>query len=174
MGTGPVQRKAPATSTVHEDPSAPDGDVLQPGAVDLTTAGRALQTAQRQGDVDALDALLHPRVVASGPDGEVFTEADDLDSHRSGALRVVGLVEESLDVEEGTTTGRTRTTAFGGGWRVLAATFAPAQGSTGCRPARPPSTGPAALRDGSTETPRPVALSDRRPGALRCPAGTDC
>jgi hypothetical protein len=117
--------------------------------VDLTTAERALQTAQRQGDVDALDALLHPLVVAAGPDGQVFTKADDLASYRSGALQVVELTEESLHVEEGETTGLTRMTASiealqdgrrvtarlsytrlwvrdGQAWRVIAATFAAA------------------------------------------------
>ncbi|MBC3761832.1 nuclear transport factor 2 family protein [Quadrisphaera oryzae] len=117
--------------------------------MDLTTAEQALQTAQRNGDVDALDGLLHPRLVAAGPDGGVFTKADDLESHRSGALRVRSLVQETLDVDEGPTTGRTRMTALveaeqggsvisarlvynrlwvrdGETWRVLAATFGPA------------------------------------------------
>jgi ketosteroid isomerase-like protein len=116
--------------------------------MDLLTAERHLQAAQRAGDVDALDALLHPQVVGVGPDGTVFTKEDDLASHRSGALRITELVEESLDVQEDDRTGMTRMVAAvdavqGGAavsarlrytrlwvreddtWRVLAATIVP-------------------------------------------------
>ncbi|TNM64112.1 nuclear transport factor 2 family protein [Streptomyces sp. NP160] len=116
--------------------------------MDLITAERALQDAQRTADVDALDALLHPLVVAAGPDGAVFSKEDDLSSHRSGALRITSLVEEQLEVEEAGATGVTRLVASveavqGGGpvtarlrytrlwvrdgeaWRVLAATITP-------------------------------------------------
>lgn len=118
--------------------------------MDLRTAERQLQAAQRAGDVESLDALLHPQVVGAGPDGTVFTKEDDLESYRSGELRVTRLVEESLDVQEGGRTGMTRTVASvdavqggavvsarllytrlwvcaDGTWRVLAATFAPVQ-----------------------------------------------
>ncbi|MFI6128515.1 nuclear transport factor 2 family protein [Micromonospora sp. NPDC051141] len=116
--------------------------------MDLHTADRRLQAAQRAGDVEALDALLHPRLVAAGPDGTVFTKEDDLESYRTGALRITNLVEESLDVQEDAETGVTRTVAAvdavqggavvsarlrytrlwvraDGDWRVLAATFVP-------------------------------------------------
>jgi len=39
--------------------------------MDLRTAERQLQAAQRDADVESLDALLHPRVVGAGPDGTV-------------------------------------------------------------------------------------------------------
>ncbi|WBC14875.1 nuclear transport factor 2 family protein [Micromonospora sp. WMMA1998] len=114
----------------------------------LHAAERQLQAAQRGGDVDSLDALLHPRVVAAGPDGSIFSKDDDLESYRSGALRITNLVEESLDVQEDGETGVTRTVAVvdavqggavvsarllytrlwvreDGNWRVLAATLAP-------------------------------------------------
>jgi ketosteroid isomerase-like protein len=117
--------------------------------MDLLTAERRLQAAQRAADLDALDALLHPRVVAVGPDGAVLTKEDDLGAYRSGALRITGLVEESLEVQDDGLTGVTRTVAAvdavsagtavsarlrytrlwvreGGAWRVLAATFVPA------------------------------------------------
>lgn len=117
--------------------------------VDLLTAERQLQAAQRLGDVEALGALLHPRVVGAGPDGAVFTKEDDLASYRSGALRISRLVEESVDVQEDGRTGVTRTVAAvdavqggavvsarlrytrlwvrqDGNWRVLAVTFVPA------------------------------------------------
>lgn len=117
--------------------------------MDLITAERALQEAQRTGDVVALDALLHPLVVGAGPDGAVFSKEEDLEGHRSGALRITRLVEEELDVEEAGATGVTRLVASveavqggepvaarlrytrlwvrdGEDWRVLAATLAPA------------------------------------------------
>ncbi|MEU5552192.1 MULTISPECIES: nuclear transport factor 2 family protein [unclassified Micromonospora] len=116
--------------------------------MDLLTAERHLHAAQRAADVESLDALLHPQVVAAGPDGTVFTKDDDLESYRSGALRITSLVEESLDVQEDGRTGVTRLVAAvdavqggavmsarlrytrlwvreGGDWRVLAATFVP-------------------------------------------------
>ncbi|WP_380169787.1 nuclear transport factor 2 family protein [Jannaschia sp. R86511] len=116
--------------------------------MDLMTAERRLQDAQRDGDVDALDALLHPRVVGVGPDGTVFGKADDLASYRSGALRITRLVEESIEVQDDGQTGTTRIVADvhavqdgveaaarlrytrlwvrdHGSWRVLAATLAP-------------------------------------------------
>ncbi|MEU9508453.1 nuclear transport factor 2 family protein [Micromonospora sp. NPDC048170] len=116
--------------------------------MDLLTAERQLQAAQRAADVESLDALLHPQVVGAGPDGTVFTKEDDLESYRSGALRITGLVEESLDVQEDGQTGVTRMVAAvdavqggaamsarlrytrlwvreDGNWRVLAATFVP-------------------------------------------------
>jgi hypothetical protein len=118
--------------------------------VDLITAERRLQAAQRDGDVAALDALLHPRVVGAGPDGVVFGKEDDLNGYRSGALRVTRLVEESIEVQDDGPTGTTRIVAAvdavqggvevsarlrytrlwlrdDGHWRVLAATVTPAQ-----------------------------------------------
>ncbi|SKC68933.1 nuclear transport factor 2 family protein [Krasilnikoviella flava] len=115
----------------------------------LLAAEHALQAAQRAGDVDALEALLHPSCVGAGPDGSVFTKADDLESYRSGSLQITRLDEESLDVQEDVLSGVTRLVAAveaiqGGttvsarlaytrlwvradeGWRVLAATLAPA------------------------------------------------
>ncbi|MFG2011407.1 nuclear transport factor 2 family protein [Micromonospora sp. NPDC048868] len=116
--------------------------------MDLLTAERQLQAAQRAADVESLDSLLHPQVVGAGPDGTVFTKEDDLEGYRSGALRITSLVEESLDVQEDGQTGVTRMVAAvdavqggaamsarlrytrlwvreDGNWRVLAATFVP-------------------------------------------------
>ena len=118
--------------------------------MDLMTAERRLQTAQLDADVDALDALLHPRVVGAGPDGGVFGKEDDLESYRSGALRITRLVEESVEVQDDGRTGTTRIVAAVDavqsgtevsarlrytrlwlrdeeGWRVLAATVTPVQ-----------------------------------------------
>ena len=115
----------------------------------LLAAEHALQAAQRAGDVDALEALLHPRCVGAGPDGSVFSKEDDLEGYRSGLLQITRLEEESLDVQEDAVSGVTRLVAAveavqGGtavsarltytrlwvqgeeGWQVLAATLAPA------------------------------------------------
>lgn len=122
----------------------------------LIDAERRLQDAQREGDVVALDVLLHPSVAAAGPDGTVFTKVEDLEAHRSGALRIVRLEEESLSVREDGATGMTELVATveavqhgspvlarlrytrlwvveDGRWRVLAATFTPLP-QTGARP----------------------------------------
>lgn len=116
--------------------------------MDLLAAERRLQAAQRGADVEALDALLHPRVVAAGPDGQVVGKEDDLAAHRSGALRITRLVEESVEVSDDGRTGMTRIVASvdavqsgtavsarlrytrlwlhdTDGWRVLAATITP-------------------------------------------------
>jgi hypothetical protein len=118
--------------------------------VELITAERRLQTAQRDADLDALDELLHPRVVGAGPDGRVFGKEDDLGAYRSGTLRITRLVEESIEVQDDGPTGVTRVLAAvdavqadtkvsarlrytrlwlrdGDRWRVLAATVTPAQ-----------------------------------------------
>lgn len=115
----------------------------------LLEAEHRLQQAQRDAAVDVLERLLHPRLVAVGPDGTVMSRADDLAAHRTGALRVHRLVEESLDVQDDGTSGVTRLVAavdatLAGqratvvlrytrlwvhgqdGWRVLAATVLPA------------------------------------------------
>lgn len=73
----------------------PDTDAERELVLD---AERRLQAAQRAGDVVALDALLDDRLVATGPDGGSFGKADDLEAHRSGALRITKLVQEDLDL----------------------------------------------------------------------------
>ncbi|GAB94431.1 hypothetical protein BJY21_004278 [Kineosphaera limosa] len=117
-------------------------------AMDLVDAERHLHAAQRCGDLDALDALLHPRVVGAGPDGALFTKADDLDTYRSGSLRILRLEEEAVTVRDEGKTGvtdliatveaihdgtetvaRLRYTRLwvhqDSRWRVIAATYAP-------------------------------------------------
>ncbi len=44
-------------------------------------------------------------MVGVGPDGAVCTEEDDLTAHRSGALRITRLVEDSVDVQADGQTG---------------------------------------------------------------------
>ena len=69
-----------------------------PATDDLLRAERALQAAQRAGDVAALDRLLDDRLVAIGPDGARYTKADDLAGHRSGTSVISALVEEHVEV----------------------------------------------------------------------------
>jgi ketosteroid isomerase-like protein len=116
---------------------------------DILAAERALQAAQRASDVEALDRLLHPDLLAVGPDGSLADKAADLDAHRTGAFTIAELEEEELEVRavgetavtfvvlriRGTiagddVSGRMRYTRTwvrdGGGWRVMAAHIAPA------------------------------------------------
>ena len=65
---------------------------------DLLRAERALQAAQRAGDVAALDRLLHDDLVAIGPDGSRYTRDDDLNAYRSGSSVITSLVEEAVEV----------------------------------------------------------------------------
>jgi ketosteroid isomerase-like protein len=66
----------------------------------LDAAETRLQHAQRTGDVDALDALLHTDAVYVGPDGSETTREADLEAHRSGILRLTGTEELSRSVTE--------------------------------------------------------------------------
>src|SRR3954465_4991005 len=62
-----------------------------PGAaheLDLLAAERALQAAQRASDVVALDRLLHPDLLAVGPDGRLADKAADLDAHRTRVFKI--------------------------------------------------------------------------------------
>jgi ketosteroid isomerase-like protein len=60
---------------------------------------RALQAAMLAGDVGELDRLLHPELLAVGPDGEMIDKAGDLASHRSGVFRIIELNEEEVRVK---------------------------------------------------------------------------
>jgi len=110
---------------------------------------RALQAAMRAGDVEQLDRLLHPDLLAVGPDGQMVDKAADLAAHRSGFFKIAELDEERVrvlahgdvavtfvvlrvrgSIGDDDVSGRmryTRTwTRDGGAWRVLAAHIAPA------------------------------------------------
>jgi ketosteroid isomerase-like protein len=119
------------------------------GEDELLREERALQAAQFASDVDELDRLLHPELLAVGPDGGLVDKAADLAAHRSGVFEIDELSEEDLQVRVAGDTavtfvvlqirgaidgaevsGRmryTRTwTRDGGAWRVIAAHIAPA------------------------------------------------
>jgi len=110
---------------------------------------RALQAAMLASDVAELERLLHPDLLAVGPDGSLVDREADLEAHRTGFFKIAELVEEDLRVltagdvavtfvvlsVRGTigdddVSGRmryTRTwTRDDGAWRVLAAHIAPA------------------------------------------------
>jgi ketosteroid isomerase-like protein len=112
---------------------------------------RALQAAMLASDVDELDRLLHPELLAVGPDGQMIGKAGDLASHRSGVFEIAELDEEEVQVkvlgdmaltfvvlrirgtiDEAEVSGRmryTRTwTRDSGTWRVVAAHISPAAG----------------------------------------------
>jgi len=124
--------------------------------MNLIDAERRLQAAQRDGDLDALDALLHPQVVGAGPDANLFTKADDLDAYRSGSLRMIHLEEEAIELRDDGNTGMTHVVASvvamqhgsrvvarlrytrlwvreKDQWRVMAATFATIDEPAGSR-----------------------------------------
>ena len=115
----------------------------------LLAAERALQAAQRASDVNELDRLLHPDLLAVGPDGRLVGKDEDLAAHRSGFFEIDELSEEELShrlagdtaltfvvlairgrIGGDDVSGRmryTRTwTRAGGSWRVLGAHIAPA------------------------------------------------
>ncbi|MGH2941217.1 MAG: nuclear transport factor 2 family protein [Solirubrobacteraceae bacterium] len=110
---------------------------------------RALQAAMRSSDVRELERLLHPELLAVGPDGRLIDKAGELAAHRAGVFTISELDEEDLRVKvlgdlavtfvvlriRGTIDGAelsgrmrfTRTwTRDGGAWRVVAAHIGPA------------------------------------------------
>jgi len=64
----------------------------------VLTRERALQAAMLASDVDALDQLLHPELLAVGPDGQLADKAMDLEAHRTGVFEITELIEEELRV----------------------------------------------------------------------------
>ena len=62
----------------------------------VLVAERALQAAMLAGDVEELDRLLHPELLAVGPDGQMIDKAGDLAAHRSGMFKITELREEEL------------------------------------------------------------------------------
>ena len=119
------------------------------GEDELLREERALQAAQLASDVGELDRLLHPDLLAVGPDGSLVDKAADLEAHRTGVFEIHELSEEDVQVRVAGDTavtfvvlqlrgaiageavaGRMRYTRTwsrdGGAWRVLAAHIAPA------------------------------------------------
>jgi len=57
-----------------------------------------LRVAMLRSDVDELDALIHDDLLFVGPDGGIYTKADDLHLHRSGAQRMSQADWHSVEV----------------------------------------------------------------------------
>lgn len=112
---------------------------------------RALQAAQSASDVAELDRLLHPELLAVGPDGRLVDKEADLAAHRSGFFEITELSEEELRVKvhgdvavtfvvlrirgsigDADVSARMRYTRTwireGGSWRVVAAHIGPVDG----------------------------------------------
>jgi uncharacterized protein DUF4440 len=51
----------------------------------------ALRRAQLAGDVAELDRLLDDELVFTGPDGALYSKADDLDAYRAGVVSITQL-----------------------------------------------------------------------------------
>ena len=85
-----------ATERSHAMPTSQDG-MLQhhhtprPAYDHLLACERALRQAQLTGDVEALDRLVDDALVFTGPDGNIYGKADDLDAHRQGWVRITRL-----------------------------------------------------------------------------------
>jgi hypothetical protein len=76
------------------DPAASDGIRSE---ASLLAADRRLQAAQLASDVAVLDELIDDRLVfTGGPDGGVYSKADDLSVHRSRTQKMSRVQEESL------------------------------------------------------------------------------
>ena len=118
-------------------------------AASVLVAERALQAAMLASDVEQLDRLLHPRLLAVGPDGSLVDKAADLAAPRAGVFTIAELHEQDVrvlaladvavtfvvlqirgSIGGADASGRmryTRTwTRDGGTWRVLAAHINPA------------------------------------------------
>jgi len=69
--------------THHVDPDLADAS--------LQACEVALRQAQLASDVSTLDRLLDDALIFTGPDGALYGKQDDLDAHRSGAVRITRL-----------------------------------------------------------------------------------
>jgi ketosteroid isomerase-like protein len=83
----------------------PDLDLMRrvlvgAGDPEIVASEAALRAAQLAADVDALDRLISDDLLFTGPDGQLATKAQDLDAHRSGAVRVVAHEPEELRVRQ--------------------------------------------------------------------------
>lgn len=57
----------------------------------LLVSESALRRAQLSGDVAALERLVDDELVFTGPDGNIYSKADDLNAHRQGWVRITRL-----------------------------------------------------------------------------------
>lgn len=57
----------------------------------LLVSEAALRRAQLAGDVAEIDRLIDEELVFTGPDGALYSKADDLEAHREGWVRITRL-----------------------------------------------------------------------------------
>jgi ketosteroid isomerase-like protein len=69
-------------------------------AITVHTAESALRRAQLSGDAEALEALLDDSLVFTGPDGLIYGKQDDVDAHRSGAIRITQLEPSEEHIQD--------------------------------------------------------------------------
>ena len=67
-------------------------------ATELRATERALQSAQLASNVAELDRLIDDRLIFTGPDGQLYSKADDLGLHGSGEQKMSRVEEEDLAV----------------------------------------------------------------------------
>lgn len=67
-------------------------------STELQAAERALQAAQLASDVTELARLIDDRLIFTGPDGMLYSKADDLRLHGSGEQKMSRVEEEDLAV----------------------------------------------------------------------------
>jgi hypothetical protein len=79
---------------------------------ELRAAERALQAAQLASDVAELDRLIDDRLVFTGPDGRLYSKADDLRIHGTGQQKMIRVDEEELTVLVAGDNGETGVTCF--------------------------------------------------------------
>lgn len=66
----------------------------------IHSAESALREAQLASDVSALDALIDENLVFTGPDGMIYGKQDDLEAHRTGAIRITKLEPSDVRVQD--------------------------------------------------------------------------
>jgi ketosteroid isomerase-like protein len=55
---------------------------------EIETVEEELRRAMIDDNLERLDALLHPELVFTGPDGGWVNKSDDLSAHQSGAIKI--------------------------------------------------------------------------------------
>lgn len=72
--------------------------VVGPADAEIVALEARLRAAQLAADVGALDALVAEELLFTGPDGQLATKAQDLEAHRSGAVRFRAHEPEELRI----------------------------------------------------------------------------